>query len=251
MISENLAHGDSVIHGMDPAVRILSAVVISLGCAFSRNLAVLSAYLVIGVVLIFSARLRMAMVFKRLKPLFWFILMIWVLLPVTFEGEPLYKIGSIILTKPGVELCMTITVKSVAILLVFMSLVVTMTVPTLGDALHRLRLPHKIIFLLLMTYRYIAVIEDEYRRLLRAARFRGFTPGTNLHSYQTYAYLAGMLFVRASLRAERVHKAMICRGFNGTFHTLDLFSPHPLNHVFFGCITLVTLLMAITELFWI
>jgi cobalt/nickel transport system permease protein len=86
--------------------------------------------------------------------------------------------------------------------------------------------------MLLITYRYLFVIEQEYQRLVRAMKIRNFHPKTNLHSYRTYAYLVGMLFVRASERARRVHSAMICRGFHGRFISLRSFPPNPLNPVF-------------------
>ena len=105
-----------------------------------------------------------------------------------------------------------------------MAMISTSYLSTLGYALNRLKVPEKIIYLLLITYRYIFVIEQEYQRLIRAARIRCFEPGTNLHTYRTYAYLVGMLFVRASARAERVYQAMICRGFSGKFHTLQDFT---------------------------
>ena len=38
------------------------------------------------------------------------------------------------------------------------------------------------------------------------------------------AYLVGMLLVRSYDRAERIHKAMLCRGFRGKYHTLSQFS---------------------------
>ena len=75
-----------------------------------------------------------------------------------------------------------------------------------------------------MTYRYVFVIEQEYQRLLKAVKIRNFQPKTNMHTYRTYAYLVGMLFVRASARAERVHHAMLCRGFKGKFYCLYDFS---------------------------
>ncbi len=111
-------------------------------------------------------------------------------------------------------------------------LVATMTVDTLGHSLNRLRLPDKMVHLLLITYRYLFVIEQEYQRLVRAMKIRNFHPKTNLHSYRTYAYLVGMLFVRASERARRVHSAMICRGFHGRFISLRSFPRNPLNLVF-------------------
>ena len=72
-----------------------------------------------------------------------------------------------------------------------------------------------------MNYRYIFVLEQEYLRLIRAAKIRGFQPKTNLQTYRTFAYVIGMLLVRATARAQRVHQAMLCRGFKGTFYTLQ------------------------------
>jgi cobalt/nickel transport system permease protein len=107
--------------------------------------------------------------------------------------------------------------------LAFIALVATQPIATVGQALGSLKVPNKLVQLLLLTYRYVFVIELEYRRLSRAATMRGFLPGTNLHTYKTYAYMVGILFVRAGLRAQRVHQAMRCRGFDGRFHTLHQF----------------------------
>ncbi len=250
MISEELAQGDSIIHRLDPCVRVVCAFGVSFALALSEQFGVLGLYLVFALTLVFLASLGAGPVLKRLKPVLLFVVMIWVILPFTHEGEPLLRLGPLTMTRPGVELCLRITIKSVSILMVFIALLATMTVATLGQALHRLRIPDKLVFLLLMTYRYIAVIQEEYQRLLRAARFRGFVPGTNLHSYRTYAYLAGMLFVRASLRAQRVHNAMLCRGFNGTFRSLDSPLSNRLNPVFMTGVSALTLLLVVTEILW-
>jgi cobalt/nickel transport system permease protein len=116
-----------------------------------------------------------------------------------------------------------ITLKSNAIIGILIALVATMPTVTLGHALNAMHFPDKIVHLLLMTYRYIFVLDQESQRLIRAAKIRGFKPGTSLHSYKTYAFLVGMLFVKASERAERVYRAMKCRGFNGRFHCLHTF----------------------------
>ena len=113
-----------------------------------------------------------------------------------------------------------------------MSLIATIPMATLGHALYELRMPGKIVHLLLMTYRYIHVIEWEYQRLIRAAKIRGFKPGTNFHTYKTTAYFVGVLFIRAVERADRVSKAMKCRGFNGQFYCLTEFPAHSRNWIF-------------------
>jgi cobalt/nickel transport system permease protein len=140
-----------------------------------------------------------------------------------------------------------ITLKSNAIILAFMALVTTMPFSTLGHALNRLQVPDKIVHLLLMTYRYIFVIEEEYQRLIRAAKVRGFQPGTNLHTYRTYAYVVGMLFVRAGERAERVHQAMLCRGFKRKFYSLQEFRARRSGWMFALIMTVVLLLLVALE----
>jgi cobalt/nickel transport system permease protein len=169
-------------------------------------------------------------------------------IPFTFPGEPLFRLGPFVAARQGVDLAAQITLKSNAIVLAFMALVATMPFATAGHALHRLQVPDKIVHLLLMTYRYIFVLEQEYQRLVRAARIRGFQPGTNLHTYRTYAYLVGMLFVRAVDRAERVRWAMLCRGFKRKFYSLQEFKAGPGGVAFLLLISAALLTIAGLEL---
>jgi cobalt/nickel transport system permease protein len=90
--------------------------------------------------------------------------------------------------------------------------------------MHELRVPRKMVHLFFFTYRYIHVIHLEYLRLRNAMKVRGFRPGTNMHTYKTFAYLLGMLLVRSSDRGERVREAMLCRGFRGRLYSLSRFS---------------------------
>ena len=232
MIDPVLEMKDCVIKGLDPRIRIVSALIISLGAALCNSLWAASAYLGVALAVIGMAGLNGMMVFNRLKPLFLFLVMIWIFLPLTFAGQEVWRMGVISISREGIAVSAMITLKSAAILMVFTGLLATLPMAALGAGLHRLHVPDKLIFLFLMSYRYIFVIEDEYRRLLRAARFRGFVPRTSLHSYKTFAYLAGMLFVRASFRARRVYNAMLCRGFNGRFHSLDQVPTNGLNSAF-------------------
>lgn len=251
MVEENFAYGRSFIHKLDPKIRIIASIVLSFATALCDNLYLAMIYSFISIFLILMAGLNTIDVVKRLKPLFWFLLMIWIILPLTFEGDILYRFYGFKITGQGVVLCIKITIKSISILFLFTALIATMTVASLGNGLHRIHVPDKMVFLVLMTYRYISVIEQEYKRLLRAAKFRGFNPGTNLHSYKTFAYLAGMLFVRASLRAQRVHQAMLCRGFNQKFHTLDDYPPNRLNLLFLMGICGASVSLVILEIIWV
>ncbi|QTA93099.1 cobalt ECF transporter T component CbiQ [Desulfonema magnum] len=224
MITEPFINENSLIHRLDPRVRLVFATLYSFAVAVLNQFPALAWALFLSFLLVLLARLNFREVGRRLAMLNTLLLFFWVALPLTFEGEPIFSIGPISATREGVLLSAQITLKSNAILLAFIALVATSPLATLGHAMNRLCVPEKIVHLLLLTYRYVFVIEQEYQRLIRAAKIRGFCPKTDIHTYRTYAYLIGMLFVRASARAERVHQAMVCRGFKGKFYCLSEFS---------------------------
>ena len=224
MIQEPFVNGESFIHHVDPRFRIVLATIFSITVAVSYYFESLIFALIISLSLILFAKLNFIKVLKRVAVVSGFIALIWIVLPFSYKGEALYQIGPFIATKQGVILCFQISIKSITIFFTFIALIATMPVSTLGYSLAKLNVPSKLVYLLLFNYRYITVIHQEYQRLITAAKIRGFTPGTNIHSYKTYAYLLGMLFVRASLRAQRVFNAMKCRGFNGEFYCLQEFS---------------------------
>lgn len=232
MIQEPFAAGHSFLHSIDPRYRLVAAVLFSFTVALSYRTTTLTSAVVSALVLVALARLNLSEVAKRLGVLLGFLLMIWIVLPITYDGPAMARIGPFDIAVEGIGLCLQITAKSISILTAFMALIATMTVATLGHTLGRFGIPAKIIYLALITYRYIFVIEQEYQRLITAIKIRGFHPGTNLHTYRTYAYLVGMLFVRAATRAQRVDQAMRCRGFQGKFYSLYRFSPTPNNYLF-------------------
>ncbi len=77
--------------------------------------------------------------------------------------------------------------------------------------------------IILMSYRYLFVLRDEFLRIRTAMRVRGFRAATNRHTYRTFGYVAGSLLIRGDERAQRVAQAMHCRGFDGRFRSLHQF----------------------------
>jgi cobalt/nickel transport system permease protein len=247
MISEPFAIGDTLIYRLDPRIRVGLTVLYSFVVALAYQFSVLTGALILSSILIAISRVSIKEVLRRMVIVNALILLLWLVLPLTFKGEVLTRIGSFAIYRPGVVLAAQITLKSNAILLAFIALIATMSLATLGHALHRLAVPEKIVHLLLMTYRYIFVIEQEYLRLIRAAKIRGFRPGTNANTYRTYSYVIGMLFVRAAARAERVHQAMLCRGFNGKFYSLQEFQTTAASWIFSIIMMLLIIALIVME----
>ena len=224
MIEEQFATGDSIVHNLDPRVKIIVAILFSVVVAVSSKFSALFPALAVSVFLIVLTKLPFRKVFYRLLVVNGLILFLWFFLPFTYKGEAWFNIGPFVGTKEGVLYASRITIKCNAILLTMIALLATTPVYSLGHAMSKLSVPDKIIHLFLFTYRYIHVIFQEYHRLVNAMKIRGFIPRTNLHTYRSYAYLVGMLLVKSYDRAERIHKAMLLRGFHGKYYTLSRFS---------------------------
>jgi cobalt/nickel transport system permease protein len=223
-ITEPFSEGTSLAHRLDPRGKIVVASLFAVLMAVSKSYMTTLAGLALALICLGLARLSLKKVATRLLVVNSFIFFLWIVLPLTYPGDVVFHWGPLAVTRQGLIFTGLITLKSNAIIIELIALLATVPIVTLGQAMHDLRLPDKLCHLLLFTYRYLYVFEQEYRRLVQAMKIRGFLPRTNLHTYRSYAYLAAMLLVRSYDRAERVFQAMLCRGFRGIFYSLKTFS---------------------------
>jgi len=250
MINEPFAQGQSIIHKIDPRFRVTAAVFFSFTVALCYEFQSLIASALFAVVGLFLSGIHLKMVLKRLVIVNIFILLFWLILPLTTIGEVFYTAGPINIYLPGIVLAAKITLKSNAILIVLISLVATMTFATLGHTLSRLKIPDKLVFLLMLTYRYIFVIQQEYHKIQKSIKARGFKAKTSLHTYKTFAYIIGMLLIRASDRADRVYNAMRCRGFKGKYYSLTDFQADMKCWIFISVTSTLTICIILMEFFY-
>jgi cobalt/nickel transport system permease protein len=210
---------------VDPRLRVIVAVAWAVLMAVVQDDGALAAATAAAAGACFFASLPRKQFLKRLLTLNAVLLLIAGLMALGSPGE----------MERGLLLGLKIALKANAIVLAVTALLGTMEAAVLGHALHHLRVPAKLVHLLLLTVRYLEVLRQEHRRLHAAMLVRGFRPRMDRHTYRTYGYLAGMLLVRSVSRAERILAAMRCRGFRGRFYLLDHFTLSPRDLPF--CIT--------------
>ena len=238
MKEESFASGNTFLHRRNARVKCIAALALSMVLALNSSLAAAIAGCLIGSTLLALSKPAPIAVLKRIALVNIFTLFLWIALPLTYQGESL----------SGIQIATLITLKCNAILFCFLALIATSTTASIGQALEKLGIPPKLTFLLLFSYRQVFIIQKEYNRLQRAATLRGFAPGNNLHSYRTYSYLFGMTLVKSWNRAERVHQAMILRGFDGKLISLSLQNPCRADYFFLSILLGITLLLAIFSL---
>ncbi len=226
MSCEPFAQGDSPFHSADPRGKLLAAMVFSVAVAVLDTIPCAAAALAVGVGLAAAARLPLRPLVHRLLQVNLFIAMLWMVVPL-WPPRTLEIMGFLWVNQTAFPRLLLITLKCNAIVLAVISLLSTSTLFALTHAMAHLAVPSKLVQLFFFSWRYIHLLEEEWGRMSRAARLRGFKPRTNLHTYRTYAALLGSLLVKSYDRGERVYWAMRLRGFESTFWLLDHFHFSP------------------------
>ena len=80
--------------------------------------------------------------------------------------------------------------------------------------LEKLHLPKLMVQIAAFMLRYVNVINDEMERMKVARESRGFI-ATGIKDWKVLATAASALFIRSYERGERVHLAMLSRGYTG------------------------------------
>jgi cobalt/nickel transport system permease protein len=220
MSIEEFALGQSFVHRLDPRVKILIAVLFSVVIALNTSTDAVLLALLFPVALLVITRVPLRKVAARLAVVNVFVLFLWFFLPFSVPGEVLWNVGPLAIHREGVDQALLITAKSNAIVLALMVLLGTSPVFNVVHALSHLGVPDKLVHLFFFSFRYVHVIFEEYQKLAKAAKIRGFRPRTDFHTYRTYAYFVGMLLVKSFDRSQRIIAAMKCRGFKGRFYIL-------------------------------
>jgi cobalt/nickel transport system permease protein len=117
-----------------------------------------------------------------------------------------------LLQPDGLSMFLALVARSTLCLSTMLLLAGTTPLPDLLQVLRTLRVPALLVTTLALMYRYLFVLADEARRMQRACHCRTFAAGT-MPRWKTLASVVGQLFVRAAGRAERIHAAMLARGF--------------------------------------
>jgi cobalt/nickel transport system permease protein len=134
-----------------------------------------------------------------------------VLVPFVARGPRLTVLG-LSLSESGLVDGAAILVRSTLGVLAGVLLASTTGARQLVDGLARLRLPRQLVDIMAFMLRYLEVVVDELRRMRIAAASRGFAARHPRH-WGVLARAMGALFIRSFERGERVHLAMLARGY--------------------------------------
>jgi cobalt/nickel transport system permease protein len=141
------------------------------------------------------------------------------LMPFVVPGEQTELLG-VSVSVPGLWGAWNVLAKGTLGVAASVILASTTELRSLLLGLQRLRLPPLLVQIASFMIRYGDVITGELRRMSIARRSRGFE-ARGVRHWGVLAKTAGALFIRSYERGERVHLAMVSRGYTGTMPVTD------------------------------
>ncbi len=213
---EALALKATPIHRLDPRAKVVTALaymvtVVSFGKYDLSGLLPLIAY---PVALIALGDLPIGPLLGKVLVASPFALLIGVFNPF-LDREILAQVGPVHFSGGWIS-CLSILMRFCFTLLAALILISTTGFNSVCLALTRLRVPQALTVQLMLLYRYLFVLAQEASRILTAWSLRSIE-GRRM-PLRVFGSLSGQWLLRALDRAERVHLAMLSRGFDGTIH---------------------------------
>lgn len=137
------------------------------------------------------------------------------------SGTVLWRWGIFQVTTGGLTVLGSVTLKALLCLIMLNLLVLTTSIPALLHALSALRLPPLLVAIMASMYRYVGVLIEEFQTMQRAAASRNLL-GRRRGYRLVIGNMIGSLFIRTYDRGDRIHQAMLSRGYSGLPPVTDL-----------------------------
>lgn len=212
--------GDTAIHRLPPQCKLAAVVAFAVVVVATPREAfwAFAFYAALLVAVAAAARVPPAFVLRRMAVEVPFVLFA-VALPVIGLGERVQVLG-LSLSVAGLWAAWNILAKATLGVAASVLLAATTEPRALLLGARRLRLPSLLVQIAMFMLRYMDVILDEARRMRVARESRGFR-ARDLRQAPVLARSAGALFIRSYERGERVHLAMLSRGYTGEMPVID------------------------------
>ena len=207
-------HGHSVVHRAPAHLKILTLVGFMLIVVATPRewYPVFGGYLLLLLGVIALSRVPFGYLAKRMVIEVPF-LVFAALVPFVATGPQVEVLG-VSVSEPGLVAAWGLAVKGTLGVLASLTLAATTEPSDVLAGLQRLRMPALIVQIMGFMVRYLDVVTADLGRMLVAMRSRGVDPRSPRH-WPALARTLGSLFVRSYERGERVHLAMLSRGYTG------------------------------------
>lgn len=227
---DTLATKNTIIHRLNPCVKLIVVLIFIITVTSFPKYEIngLLPFILFPTVMMSLGNLPARPLLKRLLLVAPFVVFVGIFNPI-FDQTPVIQFGSLVLTggwlsfiSITIRLCLTVTTALI--------LVATTGINALGAALLRIGIPKVLVVQIMIMYRYLHVLLEEFVRSIQAYSLRSFH-GTGVR-YRAWGSLLGQLLIRSIDRANRIYQSMLCRGFDGEVRLIRTTALHTTDIIF-------------------
>lgn len=240
-------HEHSAIHSLAPEAKVVAALGMVVSVAITPREAIWAFIVYAAIILALSrlGRVPPAFLAARLVAVLPFVVFA-LFIPFIAGGETTSLFG-VDLSVPGLWGAWNILVKAILGASTSILLTATTEVADILRGMGVLRVPALFTAIAVFMIRYLELIADELGRMRVAMTARGYDPRW-LSQMRPIAGAAGALFVRSYERGERIHAAMLSRGFTGVMPVMGRSHPGGRDWVAVTLLVSVSVVVAVVSL---
>jgi cobalt/nickel transport system permease protein len=225
--TDHLARQLTPIHQLDPRAKLLTTLVfITTVVSFGKyEISALLPFFIYPVVLAAMGNLPAAYLLKKILLVSPFALLIGIFNPL-IDRDILINLGDIRIAGGWVSFA-SILIRFILTVGAALILIAVTGFNAVCMALQKLGVPKVFVVQLMFLHRYMFVLVEEASRMVRARSLRSL--GSGGAGIRTYGPLVGHLLLRTMNRAQRIHLAMCCRGFDGQIRIMKPLKIRPIE----------------------
>lgn len=265
-VAESYSKQRGLLQSLDPRVKLISILVLVFSLSLTRDIRILVLIYASELLLSYESKIGVGFFIKRVWlfiPIFTGVIALPMIFNVFLPGDQLYQVAylgkdaylgplhlpeSIYITSQGLTAAVIFTMRVAASVSAVVLLFLTTPQQVLFKSLRSVGVPKLYVLTLEMAYRYIFLLTDMIREIYIAKRARTIRSRSTVEEQKWVGGRIGYLLIRSLATSEKVHLAMVSRGFNGDVKIMQDFAATARDYAAGGTVVAISLLLAMISL---
>jgi cobalt/nickel transport system permease protein len=265
-VSETYAKRNGLLQSLDPRAKLISILAVIFASSVIGDLRLLILVYLGTLLFAYLSKIEVTFFIKRVWlfiPIFAGIIAFPLIFNIFFPGDPLIQLvylgpeshlgpfslpESIFITKQGVNMAVLFITRVATCVSAVVLLFITTPQQVLFKSLRSVGVPKIYVLTLEMAYRYIFLLMDMVREMYTAKKARTIKSRSMFEEQKWVGGRMGYTLIRSIDMSEKVHMAMMSRGFNGDVKVMQQFKMRDLDYFAVAAsISLSALLVLISQ----
>jgi len=248
-VSETYAKRDGLLQSLDPRTKLISILALIFATSLIHDLGVLIFVYLLTLLFAYLSKIKIWFFIKRVWifiPIFAGIIAIPMIFNIFLPGQCLFQVvylgpdahfgpfplpASICITKQGLNSAIIFTMRVATCVSAVVLLFITTPQQVLFKSLRTIGIPKIYVLTLSMAYRYIFMLMDLVREMYIAKKARTIRSRSMFEEQKWVGGRMGYTLIRSLDMSEKVHMAMMSRGFDGDPKIMQQFKMRTLDYI--------------------